>query len=175
MTPENGTGLPNADSLASLAAADAYALARNWADWIAATTTAKEAALVSATSYIAASYSFLGYLLNLSQSLPFPRVGLYDRDGRLLTGVPAQVIAATVELARLALTAPLTPAPEAAAIKRKKIKAGSVETETEYAVAGGSSADNAPSVMAARLLSGLIKPGSGGNGLGGGMVAFVPG
>jgi hypothetical protein len=173
MIPEDGTGLINADSYISVADADAYAAATGWADWAAATTGAKQSALIAATRYIEASYRFKGELLKLTQSLAWPRYDVYDQDLRPLTGVPYQVKAATCELARLALTTPLTPAPEVAAIKRKKIKAGSVETETEYAVGGGSSADAAPSILASRWLSGLVRNAP--SGLGGGFAPFVPG
>jgi hypothetical protein len=173
MIVETGTGLNNADSYVSLAEANAYATARAWAGWTG-TDAAKEAALVTATSYIDTNYRFKGSLLTLTQSLAWPRVDVTDIEGRPLTGVPVNVKSATIELAMRALIAPLVASPETAAVKRKRVKAGSVETETEYAISVGSSSDPSPSPMADRLLAGLL---AGGNvsSLGGGFVSFVPG
>jgi hypothetical protein len=173
MITENGTGLSNADSYVTLAEADAYALARNWTDWNGSNQH-KEAALITATAYIDASYRFKGELLVLTQALAFPRTGVTDQEGRPLTGVPVNVKSATIELARQAHTRPLVATPETAAIKRKMVKAGSVETETEYAVNGGSTSSASPSPMADRLIAGLLLPNTSG-GLGGGFVAFARG
>lgn len=178
MTPEDGTGLANADSYVSVAEADAYADARGWADWTGSTAQ-KEHRLVTATAYIDATYRFRGVIATTTQALAWPRLddarqSLTDPEGRPLTGVPKAVKSACIELARVAVTQALTPAPEAAAVKRERVKAGSVETETEYAVAGGSTADPSPSVMADRLLAGLVVSSVAG-GLGGGFAAFVPG
>ncbi len=173
MIVENGTGLTNADSYVTVAEADTYATARNWTDWNG-TTAQKQAALISATAYIDANYRFKGTLLTLTQSLAWPRVDVTDGEGRTITGVPSKVKSATIELARQAHLGPLVPTPETAAVKRKRVKAGSVETETEYAVNGGSTSDPRPSPMADRLLAGLLSP-TGASSLGGGFVSFVPG
>lgn len=173
MIVEDGTGLTNSDSYVSVAEADAYATARNLTKWNGSNAN-KEAALISATQFIEATYRFKGSILKLTQSLSWPRTHVWDSDLRTLEGVPRQIKQATIELAIVALTQPLVASPEVAAIKRKKVKAGSVETETEYAVSGGSNVDASPSVFAERILSDLIKSGSS-SGLGGSFAAFVPG
>lgn len=173
MIVEDGTGLSNADSYVSLTEANTYATARNLAKWTGSDAV-KQAALISATQFIDATYAFKGTLVRFEQALSWPRLDVYDRDLRSVLGVPKQVKQATIELAIVALTQPLIASPEIAAVKRKKVKAGSVETETEYAVSGGSNVDASPSVFAERLLSDLIKSGSSSS-LGGSFAAFVPG
>lgn len=178
MTPEDGTGLSGSDSYVSLAQADAYAAARGWTDWTGSNAH-KEQRLVQATAYIDATYRFRGVISKTTQALAWPRLDdtgefLTDGEGRPLTGVPKAVQGACIELARVAITQALTPAPEAPAVKRERVKAGSVETETEYAVAAGSTADAIPSIMADRLLAPLVRS-SAATGIGGGFAAFVPG
>lgn len=171
MTPETGEGLAGSDSYVDALAADAYAAARNWADWAGADQTDRDAALVTATSFIDASYRFRGRILRTEQALAWPRIGAQDAEGRPLTGVPAKLVAATVELARLALTGPLMASPDAPKIKRERIKAGSVETETEYGDTSGNQSGLRPSVLADRLLAGIATNTVGDSGF----VEFEPG
>lgn len=53
---ENGVGLPNAESYASVAAADARGVALSVTDWAALTENQKEIALRNATRFMLASY-----------------------------------------------------------------------------------------------------------------------
>lgn len=98
------------DSYASLAEADDYHVRRANADWAAATTAAKEAALLRATAYLDGRYRWIGQIASLTQSLAWPRFGAIDGEGRALAGIPAPVREACCELARAALAGDLAPA-----------------------------------------------------------------
>lgn len=92
------------ESFATVAESITYATARGWADWLAAETATQEAKLREATDYITSSARWPGRLADSAQVLPFPRDGLYDREGRYIEGTPAGVKNATIEAARLALS-----------------------------------------------------------------------
>ena len=89
---EDGTGLPDAESYASVAQADTYFAARGVVAW-SGTDAAKEAALRRATDYMAAVFGRLwrGWRASDTQALDWPRTG-WD-------GVPAAVQRACMELA----------------------------------------------------------------------------
>ena len=70
---EDGTGLPNANSLASVQDFKDYYLLRN-IDISTLTDTQIEGFLVLGTDYIVQKYDFKGSKLKDTQSLPFPRV-----------------------------------------------------------------------------------------------------
>ena len=71
------------------------------------------------------------------QTMPFPRVGLYDRNGDLVSGVPFDIQAANAEYALRANTADLAPDPTIDAsgrsVTRTRKKVGPIERETEFA------------------------------------------
>lgn len=97
---EDGTGLSDANSLVSLQRADEHLAATGWAsDWADFETTRREELLISATSILSNSFSFYGTILVPTQSLPFPRKDLRDRENRPVIGVPPLVQNATAELA----------------------------------------------------------------------------
>lgn len=135
---ENGTGLSNAESYLSVADADVYHAARgNPVAWSGATTAEKETALLAATEYIDSVYrgAWKGTRAVETQALSWPRVDAYDSDDFLIDSgvVPLEVERATAELALRALSAELMPdISEPGSIKRERLKAGPVETETEY-------------------------------------------
>jgi hypothetical protein len=103
---ENGTGLINANSYASVAAADAYATLRGITAWTG-TNTVKESALVRATDYLEATYreAWRGYRYTGTQALSWPRsnveVDLFPVPSDI---VPVAVVNACIELAIRALT-----------------------------------------------------------------------
>lgn len=124
LTVEDGTGLSGANSYASENTADDYAEARSWSDWAAATSEAKEAALIEATIYLDTSYAWKGAIEGEAQALAWPREGVTDREGREITGLPQRVIDACIELARMKLTAALVTSRTEAEIA--SLQAGSV-------------------------------------------------
>lgn len=107
---EDGTGLANAESYASVADATTYATDRELTAWTAGTVTDanREAALRRATEYIEAEYGqrFAGVPLTTTQALHFPLEGA--------TAVPVGIQRATIELAIIALSGALYTVEDAA-------------------------------------------------------------
>lgn len=115
---QTASGVTGADSYVSLADADQRATDLGWADWLAATTGAREAALRNATLYIDLTYgpAFVG---SASTALAWPRNG----------ALPAVVKEATIFAARAALTRPLFADPTAGRAAKRSVRAGSVAVE----------------------------------------------
>lgn len=154
-TPEDGTGLAAANAYADVAYVDAYLADRGGQandQWSGLNAAEKEDALVRATDYIESRFSgrFVGIRKTQAQGLSWPRTYAYDADGFALASdeVPDAVKQATAEYAHRAsrinlLPDPLRPYEQTAEgssvtaqatgpIKRKRSKAGPVESETEY-------------------------------------------
>ena len=99
---EDGTGLPNANSLISVA--DATLIIENYGnstDWVNASEDEKENALRQATRYLDLHYSWTGYKREPDQALQWPRYETYDEDGNLMDSdaVPSRVLQACAYLA----------------------------------------------------------------------------
>lgn len=116
---EDGTGLANAESYASVAETDTYHSDRGEVDWAALTTAEKEQALRRATDFMVQSYRqrWLGYRRTSTQRLDWPRSDVPINDGPGGYGtwpyyvsdtiVPAEVKSACAELALRAAAGPL--------------------------------------------------------------------
>lgn len=104
---EDGTGLSEADSYLSVNAASAYHRARGNAAWENLDFEVQEQALRQATAYVDSVKRYKASRLKASQSLEFPRTGLYDWSGYEVTGVPKRVRDACAELALRASTVSL--------------------------------------------------------------------
>jgi len=113
--PEDGTGLTNSNSYASVAAFAAYWIERG-KDLSQYLQDQKETALVQGTDHIEVFFGpkLYGFKETSEQALEFPRIYLYDSLGKLITGVPVKVTYALFEYAYLILTTnkPLAPNPE---------------------------------------------------------------
>lgn len=107
---EDGTGLANANSYASLTEANAYHDARLHAlEWTAATDATKEKALALATTTLDAMVVWQGDRMTGEQALAWPRSGAaFDGFEVEDDSVPAPVKRATSELARLLIAEDLT-------------------------------------------------------------------
>ncbi|WP_442577857.1 DnaT-like ssDNA-binding protein [Mesorhizobium sp. ASY16-5R] len=120
------------DAYVSVTEVNDYLTARGQVTaWAAASNPAKEAAIIEATSFLDAAFSWVGKLEDTDQSLGWPRVCATDREGRTLSDIPTPVKNACSELANLALGGRLMPmslSTGSAAVKRDKIG----DTETEY-------------------------------------------
>lgn len=139
-TPEDGTGLADANALADVAFADGYFTERGIAAWTGSDTL-KEQALVRATDYIETRWGNRGKFKgcvqfpDTPQALSFPRTGI-GSDG----AVPIGVRKAAAEYALRALTVTLAPDPvtqpngQTVAMTRRKL--GPLETEVRYHEAG---------------------------------------
>jgi len=124
-------------------------------DGLATTTTAANGSFSAATS--------TGSSRN-QQPLQFPRTGLRDQTGELITRIPANLKAATFEYAYRASSAALAPDPTVDATGGKVIgtrkKVGPIETETTYS-ADATITITKPYPAADRLLQEYVK-GTGG-------------
>lgn len=128
------------DAYASIEEVSEYLTARGVAQaWDDAEAPDQEAAIVEATSFLDAAFIWNGKILDKSQTLGWPRYSAYDREGRVLSGIPTAVKNATSELALLALGGRLEPmslATDASGnIKREKIGDVEVEYDTASTVA----------------------------------------
>ncbi len=150
-TVEDGTGLDDANSFASVAEYRAYHLERGLtipSSGPGAQTDAEvQGYLVLACDYLEALYAedARGVKLEADQALAFPRDAAFDNSGNAIEGVPAKLKAANIEAAYLASQRTLIPNPPApidstaaiaatGAITRKLERVDDVVTEeTEYA------------------------------------------
>lgn len=101
---EDGTGKADAESYASVDAADAYHLARANSAWAALDAAAKEASLRKATDYIESVYAgeWLGQRATAAQMLEWPRSNVPALSGinyEPSNAVPRRLVMATCELA----------------------------------------------------------------------------
>lgn len=156
---EDGSGLTNSNSFASVAEADAYFSDRGVSAWAALTTDIKQVSLIKATDYLEATYSqaWIGDKASLIQALSFPRLNMVA-DGFFLPSneVPAKVIAATIEMALRASSGEVLISDQSQQIVKEKVDV----IETTYSEFSDP-AQRYPFVN--KLLSGLLRTISGGN------------
>lgn len=171
---EDGTGLAAADAYADRDAVLAY-----WADRAdsafadAASDAIRDAAIRRATQFIDAQWGdrFKGSREFEGQGLQWPRLGVYTPEGWDVNGVPPQIIAATAELAKLALAAPLAgsgasaQAPSQSSIST--IKAGSVEISYAAQMKAALEADHGDKFY---LINAILRPLTGGGALNRGLA-----
>lgn len=114
-TPEDGTGLANANSYVDIAFADQYFLDRAITTWTGADTV-KQSALVRATDYVEGRFGekFIGCKFSETQALFFPTDGgMTDptTGDKVPDPVPVKLLKAICEYAMRALTITLAPDP----------------------------------------------------------------
>lgn len=98
--------------------------------WVAnATDSEKEAAIRWATEELDTRYRWVGEVESFSQSLNWPRVNAYDRQGRYLQGIPSAVEKATAYLAGQHYNGNAIFQAQTRGGKIDSIKAGSVKVE----------------------------------------------
>jgi len=152
LVKEDGTGLSNANSYASVADGDAYFEGHLYASaWTAATALTKAAALVMATRLVDSQFQFNGYRAHEAQALQWPRERCPDPDRNLVTrtplspvltnfvpsdSVPKPVAAAVCEMARELLIVDRTAAPPGEGISSTQTSTASHDS------AGGSSSQS---------------------------------
>jgi hypothetical protein len=96
---EDGTGLDNATSYVTVAEADNYAEWSRNDEWLELSVEDKEYSLIVATQFLDNMLSWQSQLLNVEQSLNWPRAEFKDRNGRTVTGVPDVIKTAQIQLA----------------------------------------------------------------------------
>lgn len=162
--PEDGTGLANANSFATVDEADTYFADRGNLTWESLDLEPKQQALVKATDHIEMKFGnrLKGNIEFTIQALSFPRIKLVDREGNLVLGVPVVVKQATFEYAVRAALGPLAPDPTVDAsglkLRRKRFRVGQIDTDKTFSrSASASSLKPYPAVD--RLLRELTFPG----------------
>lgn len=136
---EDGTGKADAESYDSVANALAYLGKFASAPVFGTKTTAEqEAAMRAATRFLDVEFSgrWRGSRVYETQALDWPRAGAHDRDDYLIDHdeIPQRLKDATAALAERAVAEDLIPDQgKPGGIKAKRVKAGSVEVDTEYA------------------------------------------
>jgi len=130
---ETGAGLPDAESYASVAAADVLCEKLGISSWAELTEGDKEIALRNATRFMLATYRtrWDGRRVYQAQALDWPRYGVCaDGWPVLSTVVPAEVVSACIELAvRSGAGEELLPDLETGNNQIKRDKTGPLETE----------------------------------------------
>lgn len=106
--PEDGTGLPNANSYCALAFADAYFSDRGNVAWTG-TNTDKQSALIRATDYVETRFRFKDESFTETQALHFPTMNDSPSDPTIPAPMPPKLLKAVCEYAVRALTAQLAP------------------------------------------------------------------
>jgi hypothetical protein len=131
MIVEDGTGLVDADSMLSVANAEAFLSARGFTEFALLTLAQKEAALVNASEFISTAFTFVGYRKTLDQAQAWPRVaGLDGPRIRIPSGVPRIVQIAVARVANaIAVQATDMFGTVNGGDLLKRAKAGSVEVE----------------------------------------------
>jgi len=137
MTLDTTISGASADSYGSLAASDTYNDARQNLLWVNGDDDKKEALLRYATTYLDAHYrsKWKGRRKTQTQSLAWPRVGVCDEDGMVVSSatIPQAIVYATFEAAYAELINPGTLFP---AIERetRAERVGPISVEyTQYA------------------------------------------
>jgi hypothetical protein len=141
LTPEDGTGLPGANTYATVEEADAYHEAHLHATtWTGATTERKAAALAMATRILDTTFVFNGSeAFPGVQRLAWPRRQVPDMRRKSVgfwgvveldpVEIPRQLKDATAELARKLLEGDRTAEPETQGIKSLGLGQGALEIE----------------------------------------------
>lgn len=134
---EDGTGLSTANSLMSVADADAIiANYDNPSSWTDATTAVKENALRQATRYLNYNYIWDGAKTVSDQALQWPRVQTYDEDGLLIENdtIPQRVLEACAYLATQDVDGDslIDDQQNEALVKKTKDVIGPITEEREY-------------------------------------------
>lgn len=167
LTVETGAGLPDAESYASGAAADAYHGARGNAAWMGETA-AKEVALRRATEYLDGLYGprWAGHAATFDQALHWPRAYVLapNRAGRTLylpsDAVPQAIVRACCEAALRELESPGSLTPDV--YPGERVVSETVDVLSVDYAPGGSPTDVLPVLVSVgRLVAPLLRSSAG--------------
>lgn len=157
MAIEATPGHASANSYVTVAETDAYFAARLISAWGALSSPVKEAALISSTDYIDATYEtqFKGLRASSTQALAWPREGVtVDGVEILPTVIPTRLKSAQMQLALKASAGELL-ADETQTVQREKVDV--VEVEYARGSTGGTLY-----TFVSRLLAPLVRGGASG-------------
>lgn len=138
---EDGTCVPNANCYVSLDYANAYMNNTGRSDWNDKTDNQKKTYLINATAYIDRTYSKIGWKgikkYHRKQSLCFPRVELFDKDGFEVIGIPDELKKAVCEASYISTTTSLfTIKDSSGTVKKQKVDVLEVEYYSEKEISG---------------------------------------
>ena len=138
---EDGSCVQNANCYVSLDYADEYMRDTGKTGWDDKTDNEKKSFLINATAYIDRTYSRLGWKgikkYRRKQSLCFPRVELYDKDGYEVEGIPEELKKAVCEAGFISITTSLFTVKDASGtVKRQKVDVLEVEYYSEQDASG---------------------------------------
>lgn len=133
---EDGTCVSGANSYVSLEYADEYMRNAGYTSWNGKTENERKSYLINATKYIDRTYSKIGWKgikkYHRKQSLCFPRVELFDKDGDEVTGIPEELKQAVCEAGFISTTTSLFATKDASgSVKRQKVDVLEVEYYSE--------------------------------------------
>ena len=133
---EDGSCVPNANCYVSLEFADEYMKNTGRKDWLSLSDNDKKSYLINATNYIDRTYGKLGWKgikkYHRKQSLCFPRVELFDKDGYEVEGIPEELMKAVCEAGFISTTTSLFSIKDASGtIKSQKVDVLEVEYYSE--------------------------------------------
>jgi hypothetical protein len=139
---EDGSCVPNANCYVSLEWADEYMTNSGKTSWSELSENQKKSYLINATNYIDSTYSKLGWKgkkkFHRKQSLCFPRVELFDKDGDEVLGIPKELMEAVCEAGYISITTSLFDVKDASGtVKRQKVDVLEVEYYSEADSSGG--------------------------------------
>lgn len=139
---EDGSCVPNANSYVSLDFADAYMRNTGRSTWFDKTDDERKSYLINATKYIDRTYSKIGWKgqkkFHRRQSLCFPRVELFDKDGDEVLGIPTELKEAVCEAGFISISSSLFDIKDASGtVKRQKVDVLEVEYYSEADSSGG--------------------------------------
>lgn len=159
MIVEDGSIVASANSLCSVAFADAFLSSINSPEWAALLTAAKESALINATLYIESQYinKWNGAIVINHQPLSFPRVGL-SIDGRFIaSNIVHPIVQQAVALLALYNAKGVELAGNTGRVE-KSVKIGSLQFEYEPG-----QQDKTSFTLVEGLLSPFVNSGGGAN------------
>jgi hypothetical protein len=122
-----------------------------------------EKAIVRATDYLDGRFDFVGYRRTAEQTTEWPRGDAWDKDRRLVTGIPLAVKRATCEYALRALATSLLADPTqdatGAVVQSKSEAVGTIKTQTDYVAGAAFVLPKYPAADALLARAGLIRSG----------------
>jgi len=130
---EDGSCVPSANCYVSLEYADEYMRNTGRTDWLDKTVNERKSFLINATRYIDRTYSQLGWKgkkkYHRHQTLCFPRVELFDKDGDEVLGIPEELKQAVCEAGYIStsVTSLFDVKDSAGTVKKQKVDVLEVE------------------------------------------------
>lgn len=133
---EDGSCVPSANSYVSLDFANDYMRNTGRQEWEKKSENERKSYLINATNYIDRTYTKVGWKgqkkFHRRQSLCFPRVELFDKDGDEVLGIPNELKKAVCEAAFINTTTSLFAIKDSSgSVKKQKVDVLEVEYYSE--------------------------------------------